>query len=179
LLLLFVIWLPFAGGGAGWELGPVWVSERGLWAAALVCLKAGAILTLGLLVAAGAPLNETLQAASSLRVPDLLVHVILLTYRYVFVVTGEFTRLRTALRVRGYHNRATLHSYRTVGHVAGTLLVRGSERAGRVGQAMTCRGFDGQFRSLAKPRTRAVDVIAFWLLAGGALGLVAWDHFRP
>ena len=88
-------------------------------------------------------------------------------------------RLRVALRVRGYRNRATRHSYRTIGHVAGTLLVRSHERGERVSQAMRCRGFDGGFRSLTTFRTAPKDVIFFSLLAAGSAGLVFWDlHLR-
>src|SRR5437868_4244073 len=83
---------------------------------------------------------------------------LVLTYRYTFLLAEELGRLRIALRVRGYRNRANLHSYRTIGHVAGTLLVRSHERAERVGQAMRCRGFDGRFRSLTAFRTRWPDV---------------------
>ena len=66
-----------------------------------------------------------------------------------------------ALRVRGYRNRANLHSYRTIGAVTGALLVRGWERGERVGHAMRCRGFDGRFRSLSEFRTTAADVLMF------------------
>jgi cobalt/nickel transport system permease protein len=98
-----------------------------------------------------------------------------LTYRYVFVLAEELRRLRIALRVRGYRNRPTRHSYRTMGHVAGTLLVRGYERAERVGQAMRCRGFDGRFRSLTAFHTTPADVLFFAVVLGGAGALVGWD----
>jgi len=127
---------------------------------------------------ATAPLDATLKAAHTLRVPGLLVQLGLLTYRYVFVLGSELNRLRIALRVRGYRNRATRHSYRTIGHVAGTLLVRSVEQAERVGQAMRCRGFDGRFRSLTQFRTRAADVAAFLLIVGCSAGLLAWDLWK-
>jgi cobalt/nickel transport system permease protein len=73
-------------------------------------------------------------------------------------------------------NRPSRHCYRTLGHVAGTLLVRGHERAERVGQAMRCRGFDGHFRTLTTFRTTAADVTAFLLIVGGAAGLVLLDR---
>jgi cobalt/nickel transport system permease protein len=98
-----------------------------------------------------------------------------MSYRYLFVLADELARLRIALRVRGYRNRANRHSYRTAGHVAGTLLVRGYERAERVGQAMRCRGFDGQFRSLTAFHTRPADVLAFLVVTAGAAALCAWD----
>src|SRR4029077_3091910 len=95
------------------------------------------------------PIQELFQAAHALYVPGLFVHLGLLTYRYVHLLVIELSRLRMALRVRGYRNRASLRNYQTIGHVAGTLLVRSHERSERVGHAMRCRGFTGRFRSLA------------------------------
>jgi cobalt/nickel transport system permease protein len=122
-----------------------------------------------------APFHVTLQAAHRLHVPGLLVQLTLLTYRYLFLLAGEFRRLRTALRVRGFRSGMNAHSYRTVAHVTGALLVRSHERAERVGQAMRCRGFDGTFRSLVEFRTSRADVLFFLLLSGSMLGLLAWD----
>jgi cobalt/nickel transport system permease protein len=133
------------------------------------------VVTLVLSLWATSPWQVTLKAARALRLPGLLVQLLGLTYRYLFLLAEEMQRLRVALRVRGYRNRADLHSYRTVGQVAGTLLVRSHERAERVGQAMRCRGFDGTYRTLADFRTRGADVLAFGLIVGGAAGLVFWD----
>jgi cobalt/nickel transport system permease protein len=174
---LFTLPLPFLldGPGPTWELGPVRVSWHGLSAALFVAGKALTVLTLMLVLLASSPLEDTLKAAHALHVPGLLIQLAVLSYRYIFVLAGELGRLRVALRVRGYRNRANRHSYRTVGHVAGTLLVRGYERAERVGQAMRCRGFAGRFHSLAEFRTTAADVAAFALVVGCAGGLLAWD----
>jgi cobalt/nickel transport system permease protein len=177
---LFTVPLPFllSGPGPVWSVGPVEVSWHGLRAALFVAGKALTVLTLMLVLLASAPLEDTLKAAHALRVPGLLVQLAVLTYRYIFVLAGELARLRVALRVRGYRNRANRHSYRTVGHVAGTLLVRGYERAERVGQAMRCRGFAGRFHSLAQFRTRPADVVAFVLFVAWGGALLAWDVFR-
>jgi len=146
-------------------------------AAAVVLLcKTLALALLMLVLLATAPLPVTLRAAQALHVPNLLVQLALLTYRYVFVLAGELTRLRLALRVRGYRNRPTVHCYRTVGHVAGTLLVRGYEQAERVEHAMRARGFDGRFRTLQDWRTRPADVLAFLVIVGLAAGLVVGDR---
>lgn len=180
LLGLFAVTLPFLlhGPGPSWEIGPLRASMYGLTVGLLLCAKAVAILLLMLILLATAELNDTLKAAHALHVPGLLVQLLVLTYRYLFVVSSELARLRVALRVRGYRNRATRHSYRTVGHVAGTLLVRGYERAERVGQAMRCRGFDGQFRSLTEFRTRLADVLFFLTVVAAAASLLAWDFLQ-
>jgi cobalt/nickel transport system permease protein len=177
-LLLFVILLPFLlREGRAWDLGPIRL-PYGLVVALLLCLKALAVVTLTLVLLATTPLHVTLQAAHALWVPGLLVQLAMLTFRYIYVLSAELARLRIALRVRGYRNRANRHSYRTVGHVAGTLLVRGYERAERVGQAMRCRGFDGQFRSLVEFHTRAVDWLFFLLVVGSAAALSLWDFVQ-
>jgi cobalt/nickel transport system permease protein len=165
-LALFLLPLPFlmTGEGPNWEWGWVRVSPHGFQVALVLAGKALAIVSLMLVLLATAPLDATLKAARSLGVPGVLVQLALMTYRYLFLLADELARLRIALRVRGYRNRASRHSYRTVGHVAGTLLVRGYERAERVGQAMRCRGFDGRFRTLTPFRTRPADLLAFLVL---------------
>jgi cobalt/nickel transport system permease protein len=177
-LALFIIWVPWLVPGDGWDLGSFHLSLAGVMLAALIALKAFTIVTLMLVLWATAPLDSTLKAAHALHVPGLLVQLIVLTYRYVFLLGEELARLRIALRVRGYRNRPNLHSYRTVGHVTGSLLIRSYERAERVGHAMRCRGFDGRFRSLAEFHTRAADVAGFAAIVSMAAGLLIWDFLR-
>jgi cobalt/nickel transport system permease protein len=159
-------------------VGPITISRTGLQLALLICCKAVTIVTLMLILLATAPLNATVHAAYSLHIPGILVQVVLLTHRYLSVLAGELRQLRIALRVRGFRSRANLHSYRTIGHVTGTLLVRGFERAERVGQAMRCRGFDGRFRSMTTFRTRTSDVVMLVVTVGSAACLLAWDIVR-
>jgi cobalt/nickel transport system permease protein len=174
---VFVVACPFLVGGPGpaWQLGPVQVSSHGLGVGMLLLAKGLAIASLLLVLLASAPLDVTLKAAHALYVPGLLVQLVMLTYRYIFVVGRELARLRVALRTRGYRNRASRHSYRTIGNVTGSLLVRSYERAERVGQAMRCRGFDGRFRALVEFGTSWADVLAFGLITGAAAGLLLWE----
>lgn len=176
-LVPFLVVVPFTvdRGERLWEWRSLAVTDAGFVAAAALGMKTVALITLALTLLASAPLHVTLAAAGRLGVPKLLVHLTLLTYRYVFLLLDELNRLRIALRVRGFRNAMTLHAYRTVGQVTGTLLVRGSDRAERVAQAMRCRAFDGHFHTLAAFRTRPADVLLFVLMAGTVGGLVAWD----
>ena len=164
LLLAFVVPLP-------------WFANFSF--AGVVLCKALALFTLAAALLVAAPLEVSLKAMRALYVPALLVHLTLLSYRYLFVLGDELARLRVALRVRGFRNRPDLRSYRTVAAAAGTLLVRGYERGERVSAAMRCRGFDGRFRALAEFRTRWQDVIVFAVVAGASVGLLSFDwHWR-
>jgi cobalt/nickel transport system permease protein len=149
----FVLPLPFLVRGDEIVWGPVVVSLSGVVLGVTAALKAVAILNVVLVLLATAPVEATMKAAHSLYVPGVLIQVVLLTYRYLFLLGDELARLRLAMRVRGFRHRTGWHTWRTYGRVTGTLLVRGQERAERVAQAMRCRGFNGRFYSLEEFRT--------------------------
>jgi cobalt/nickel transport system permease protein len=159
----FAIVMPLVQGWDGTRLA-------GLFAA-----KAGAVVTLALIAIGTTPAPVALHAARALWFPPKLIHILSLSYRYLFVLSDELDRLRRAVRVRGFRPRMDRHTYRTVGHVIGTLMIHGTERAEGVAHAMRCRGFDGQFRSLATFRTKIVDVAFFAAMVSAAVGLLIWD----
>jgi cobalt/nickel transport system permease protein len=163
-LVPFVIVLPIVRG------------PDGFLAAALVAVRAITLFAIALVLMAAAPFHETMRAAQALGIPRVLTQITLMSYRYVFVLRDEFLRIRAALRVRGFRAGTTLHTYRTMAHVSGTLLVRGDERAERVAQAMRCRGFDGRFRSLDAFRTQLIDVAVFAVVVLIATSLLAADR---
>ena len=121
-----------------WSWGPLTFSHRGLIAALVLLIRASVLVALTLVLLATASLETLLKASHALGVPGVLTHIALLTFRYLFVVADELARLRRALRVRGFRNRADRHSYHTVGQVAGTLLGarRGSCRTCAPGDAL-------------------------------------------
>lgn len=161
--------LPFAA---------VLVITDGVAGVGFALVLAGRALTiacLGLVLVATSSLVQTMQAAESLGVPRILARIMLMSYRYTFVLADEFARIRVALRTRGYRNRPNLHSYRTLGQVTGTLFVRGTERAERVAHAMRCRGFDGRFHPLTSPSTKPRDLLFAGIVLGMFLGCLALD----
>jgi cobalt/nickel transport system permease protein len=167
-LAAFVVPVPFLAR-MGWAEGAL--------LAGVLLLKALALFTLAAVLLVTAPVEVTLKAAHGLRLPGLLTQLLLLSYRYLFVLGDELARLRIALRVRGFRNRPNRHSYRTVAAAAGTLVVRGHERGERIAAAMRCRGFDGRFRALVGFRTRAGDVLATAGMAAASAGLLGLDWY--
>jgi cobalt/nickel transport system permease protein len=164
-LLPFLVILPIM---QGWD---------GLSAAAKVAVRTGSIFALTLVLIGVAPLHRNIQAMQALGVPRLFTQIALLTHRYVFVLRDEFLRIRTAMRVRGFRPATNRHTYRTVGYVAGSLLLRGEERSQRVAQAMRCRGFSGRLPSLHEFRTHWSDVIFFIASLAATALLLAGDWF--
>jgi cobalt/nickel transport system permease protein len=83
-----------------------------------------------------------------IHVPDKMVFLFLMSYRYISVIEAEYKRLLRAAKFRGFTPKTNLHSYKTYAYLAGMLFVRASVRAERVYQAMLCRGFNQKFHTL-------------------------------
>ncbi len=167
MLILLFGWSIFSPkpGEEPWTILGVSVSPTATLALAAVVGKTIAIVTLVVTLLDSAPLYELAEGAAGLGVPRLFVHLVLLTHRYIFVLGEEFSRLRRALRVRGFRSRINRRTFATIGNVAGSLFVRGHERAERVHHAMAARGFDGVFRSMATPRTQRIDILVFGVMS--------------
>jgi cobalt/nickel transport system permease protein len=159
-----------------WTLGRVSISSAGLTTALTILGRAVALGLLALLLLRTTPFPEILAAAHALRIPGLIIQLVQLAYRYSFLFFEEARRIRISLRTRGFRANVSLNGYRTLGHAAGTLLLRGSDRAERVSEAMRCRGFTGEFHSLTEFRTRTRDVLGCLALVLLVLVLLVWDR---
>jgi len=165
--VLAALWLPFLGTGATIRPCEGWIelSIPGLWlligvimksllgAAALICL------------AATTPFAALLDGLRKMGVPVILVDILTLTYRYLFVLVEESSRLRRAAAARGYRAR-WLGQALLIGRLIGQLFVRSYERAERVHRAMLLRGYRGQMPAAA-PRPFGVrDLAALGVVIG-------------
>jgi len=146
-LLWLVLPLTFQRSAA-LSIGPLTVYQAGIIMAAQITLKSNAILLA--LIALVATMNSSTlgYALGWLRVPDKIVHLLLMTYRYVFLIEQEYQRLIRAAQIRGFRPGTNLHTYKTYAHIIGMLLVRSAVRADRVYNAMVCRGFKSKFYCL-------------------------------
>ena len=148
---IFFLWfvLPFTyPGDALWRFGPLAATRQGLIFTGLITIKSNAIIIALIALVATVPVVTLGQALHQMRVPDKLAHLLLFTYRYIYVFEQEYRRLVQAMKIRGFTPRTNLHTYRSYAYLAAMLLVRSFDRAERVFQAMLCRGFHGTFYSL-------------------------------
>jgi cobalt/nickel transport system permease protein len=178
---IFFLWivLPFTyPGEAVWRWGPLVATREGLIFAGLITLKSNAIIIALMALIATAPIVTLGQALHQLRLPDKLCHLLLFTYRYLYVFEDEYRLLVQAMKIRGFKPRTNLHTYRSYAYLAAMLLVRSLDRAERVFQAMRCRGFHGTFYSLKSFSWQRRDGIflAASLLALVALLSLSWLH---
>ena len=178
-MAVVLLTLPFSVDGTElFRIGPIGASREGFLRAFEIILKANAVV-LGVFALIGTLEAVTLgHALAGLGVPRKLVHLLLLTVRYVSVLRDQFVQLRDAMRVRAFRAGPSVHGLRCLGWMVGMLIVRSAERAGRVQDAMKCRGFKGEFHVLIEMRVKAAD----WLAAVAfvvTLGMIAGAEFGP
>ena len=87
--------------------------------------------------------NGICAALERFRVPAIFGVQLMMLYRYIFVLSGEATRMTRARDLRAAGNRKM--KSRVYGSLVGHLLLRTWDRAQRVHMAMLARGFNGDF----------------------------------
>jgi cobalt/nickel transport system permease protein len=163
-ILLIWMLMPLTYPGATlFRIGPLGFSSPGVLLAARISLKSTTILLSLMALLATMSIATLGHAMGRLGIPDKLVYLLLITYRYVFVMEQEYQRLIRAMKIRGFKPGTNLHSYQSYAYLVGMLFVHASARADRVSKAMKCRGFTGRFHSLRQfepdPRNRSFTVI--------------------
>ena len=160
--------------GLNWVL-----SAQGLERFLSLSIKSWISVQAAILMSATATFPDLLLAMRALRVPRLLVVVFGLMWRYLFVLVDEALRLMRARVARSGESGvegsksggSLVWRAQITGGMAGSLFLRGFERADRIYTAMLSRGYDGEVRSFPLPPLSLTDRLA--LTAGsGVLGLV-------
>ncbi|MDL2259550.1 cobalt ECF transporter T component CbiQ [Deltaproteobacteria bacterium OttesenSCG-928-K17] len=168
--------LPFSFSSPGLvvaSLGPLEITREGLELAALLTIKANAIVIAVIALLATSPLYILAAAGRGLYFPEKLINIFLLTVRYFHVMLSEYKRLRNAMRARGFKSGLNRNTINGLANLAGSLLVRSFDRAERVHKAMLCRGYTGRiwvntdFSLKKKDAAFGLMILVLILLVGG------------
>ena len=169
-IFILILWLALPltfKGESLCSIGPFAFTKEGLLASARITLKSNAILLSLMAIISTMSIATLGHAMNRLEFPNKIVSLLLITYRYIFVMKQEYERLLRAAKARGFKPKTNMHTYRTYAYLVGMLLVRAVERAERVHKAMICRGFRGRFYSLHKFSMSPLDWV--WSIVFGVL----------
>ena len=172
---LLLLWglLPLTyEGPILYRLGPLAFTRPGVILSAQITLKSISILLAFMALVATMTFATLGYALDRLHISGKLVHLLLLTYRYIFVIEQEYQRLLRAARMRSFRPGTSMHAYKTYAYIIGMLFVRASARARRVHHAMICRGFKGRFYCLQEFRSAGCDRFFVILMALISIGLI-------
>ncbi len=180
--LILFLWLvlPFTfKGDALTRIGSFAVYRPGVILATQITLKSNAILLAFIALIATMSFPTLGHAMHRLRVPEKIVYLLLMTYRYIFVIEEEYLRLMRAMKIRGFRPGTNANTYRTYSYVIGMLFVRAAARAERVHQAMQCRGFKGKFYSLQEFQINATSWVFAIMMTAIIIGLIFMELSKP
>ncbi len=146
------------------------VTRTGLMTALFLLLRVGSSVSLVVLLVLTTPWNSVLKALGVLRIPDVVVLILGMTYRYIYLFLHLANDLflsrksRLAGRLTGPAER------RLVASSAGVLLSRSLEMSGEVYLAMQSRGFRSYPRTMDSFKMQTLDwaVGAAFVIASAA-----------
>ncbi|GAA1476308.1 cobalt ECF transporter T component CbiQ [Nocardioides aestuarii] len=144
--VVFALLMPFIAHGPQVEVLGVAVSEPGLLAAWGLLVKGTLGVLASLTLAATTEPQDVLRGLERLRMPQLVVQIMGFMIRYLDVVSGELSRMLTAMRSRGCDPRRPRH-WPALARSLGALFIRSYERGERVHLAMLSRGYTGRLPS--------------------------------
>jgi len=117
-------------------------TREGLRAGGLAAVRVLAATSVLVLLGMVAPAHALFRALLWFRLPRSLVEVGLLMYRFIFVLLDIAADMATAQTLRlGY--RGAARSLRSVGILAGAVLMKSLDQAARTSEAMVLRGYAG------------------------------------
>ena len=122
--------------------------REGLLLGTTVLTRIAASVSLLLLLSVTTPIHELGYALIWMRFPKVIVEIMLLTYRYLFVLWDEGLRIRQAQILRmGYPNRRSLDgwklSLKSTSTLMGMVFIRAYDRAESTFSAMQVRAYNG------------------------------------
>jgi cobalt/nickel transport system permease protein len=171
ILLWLVLPLTFEGEPLT-RIGPLTVTRPGVVLSAQITLKSVSILMMFMALVTTTGFVTLGHAMDRLHIPGKIVHLLLMSYRYIFVIEQEYQRLARAAKIRGFQPGTNIHTYKTYAYMIGMLFVRAAARADRVYRAMRCRGFDGRFYCLSDFPAHPRNWIFAALMSLSIIGLV-------
>ncbi|TFG57423.1 MAG: cobalt ECF transporter T component CbiQ [Methanomassiliicoccus sp.] len=143
-------------------------SDTGISTASLVTLRALAGVSVMLFFATSTPIPHFADMLVRLKVPKEFTELMVLVYRYSFMLLDEAGRMHLAAQCRlGFHGR--LNSVKTYAKMMTGIFIRSIETAERSNLGMQCRNYQSNIGMLREPKGMsyawaAICVMSFLLL---------------
>ena len=145
-------------GRFGAENG-VFFTVSGIAAAFRIALRTGISISFAVLLLMTTHWQHITGAFASMRLPQIVVIVLDMTYRYIFFLSESAREMFEARFLRTIGKVGTSESRKQTGSSVAILFLKSRVTGEEVYDAMRCRGYSGKFRSLCRPRLRAADVV--------------------
>lgn len=145
------------------------VTQSGLNSALFLLLRVGTSVSAAVLLVLSTPWNTVLKALRVLRLPDVVVLILGMTYRYIYLFLHTANDMFLSRRSRILRRLDGASERHLVAASAGTLLNRSLQLSSEVYLAMQSRGFQGTPRTMDTFKMGGGD----WIFAAATLVITA------
>lgn len=144
LLFVSVFLMLFSEGDALIRFGPVVLKSQGAILALNTCVRVLSVITIGIIMIHTTPLSGLSAKLKRMLIPHILVDIGIMTGRYIMVIGEDYSKMKTARKLRGYvPGRSISRRFGVIVPTAATLLIKGFQQSERVFNAMRMRGYAG------------------------------------
>lgn len=143
----------------GLPLGIV-ITRTGAMTALFLLLRVGTSVSFAVLFVLSTPWNSVLKAIGVLRVSDVIVLVLGMTYRYIHLLLHTANDMFLSRKSRILKRMSGAEERRLMAATAGTLLGKSLQLSSEVYLAMESRGYRGYPRTMDRFRMRWFDWLA-------------------
>ena len=117
------------------------LKEEGLWNGLQTCSKVLGGISLVILLSFTTTISQLCAGLKWFRVPNTIIDLLALIYRYIFLFLDEVDTMWTAQRTRLGHT--SWKNNKIIWDIGGMLVIRAFARAEQTYEAMHARGYDG------------------------------------
>jgi cobalt/nickel transport system permease protein len=162
-------------------LGPITIAPSipGLIGAVLFVIRVAVSVSLAVLLVLTTPWADVLKSLQAIRVPQVFILVLAMTYRYIFLFLHTANGMFEARKSRVVARTSGGEQRRWIAGSMGSLLNRSVKMSNDVYAAMAARGFTGTIRSFHDYRMRLPDWLALAAAVGVAGAVVALGRLLP
>jgi len=178
-LFVAIFQAAFTGGTPAFSmaLGPVSFSlgKAGLLLGAGIILHVFGAVAVVLFLSMTTPAHRLLSAAAWYRLPRGLVELLMLTYRYVFVIFEDAVTLYHSQRGRLGYSSVRI-GVRSLGTLCGAVFLKALSQAESTGRSMSLRGYTGEYVPACRERFQPSGAILLSLNFSVTLGILLWTR---
>jgi cobalt/nickel transport system permease protein len=150
------------------------ITQTGVTTVLFLLLRVSTSVSLTLLLILTTPWNTVLSALCILRVPDVFILILGMTYRYIYLLLHVANDMFLSRKSRVVGRLSTADNQKMLAAVSGTLLGKSLTMSSEVYLAMQSRGFRGSVVTLKPFQMKAKDwfwVSIFAIIAASAIYL--------
>jgi len=146
LLFVSVFLILFSGDKVLVGIGPFMLKSQGAILALNTCVRVLSVITVGIVMIHTTPLSGLSGKLKRMLIPHIIVDIGIMTGRYIMVIGEDYSKMKTARKLRGYMpGKSITRRFGVIVPTAATLLIKGFQQSERVFNAMRIRGYGSSF----------------------------------